>query len=411
MNYAISAPHQIDTCIHLPASKSISARALVVNALCPRPGLLTNVALCDDTDAMMRGLEVTRGHIDVGASGTALRLLAAYHACQEGHEVVIDGVERLRHRPVQPLVEALKHMGADITCDPHTAGAPLTISGRRLHGGKIAMPGDVSSQFATALMLIAPIVGGLTLHLTGGITSRPYIDMTMSVMRHYGIDAHWEGETIIVAPGQYAPADLTIEADWSAASYWLALQALLPQSHITLAGLQPQSWQGDSRMLTFMEQMGMEARWQHDGTLATAMTRIATCCCSTFADLNGTPDLAPTMTVMLCLLGRPFRLTGLRALRSKESDRTEALRRELAKLGYRITLEGDDAISWHFESCEQQPRPVIDTHGDHRIAMAFALAATRHPGIVIKDTEVVEKSYPAFWRHLSQAGFTLKQVV
>lgn len=407
MNYAISAPRQIDTCIHLPASKSISARALVVNALCPQPGLLTNVALCDDTDVMMRGLDVTHGRIDVGASGTALRLLAAYHACQEGHEVVIDGIERLRHRPVQPLIEALRLMGAKITCDPHTGGAPLTIKGRRLHGGEITISGELSSQFVTALMLIAPTVGGLTINLTGNIASRPYIDMTMSVMRHYGIHVHWDGTTVVVEPGQYATADLTVEADWSAASYWLALQALLPQSHITLTGLHPQSWQGDNRMLTFLEQMGMEAQWLPDGSLATAMTRTAECCCSTFADLNGTPDLAPTLTVMLCLMGRPFRLTGLRALRHKESDRTEALRQELAKLGYRITLEGDDAISWHFEQCEPQQIPVIHTHGDHRIAMAFALAATRHAGIVIEGAEVVEKSYPAFWRDLAQAGFAI----
>ena len=190
--------------------------------------------------------------------------------------------------------------------------------------------------------MIAPVIGGLEIELTGNIVSAPYIDMTMSVMQHFGIQVQWNGSEIIVPTGDYLSSALDIDADWSAASFWMALQALLPASHITLRGLQPDSWQGDARMLTFMQQMGLDAHWQGDGRLDLDMSRTACCCCSTFADLNGTPDLAPTLIAALCLLGRPFRLTGLRTLRHKESDRREALRTELMKIGYVIQIDYTD---------------------------------------------------------------------
>ena len=412
MDYKITVPQAIEATIALPASKSVSARALVINALCRDECELRNVAVCDDTHSLVQGLELECGTIDVGAAGTAMRFLTAFHACKPGHDVVIDGCERMRKRPIAPLVDALKQLGANIEYTDHEGFPPLHIKGTQLHGAqKISMRGDVSSQFVTALMLISPTIGGLEIELVGEIVSAPYIDMTMAVMRHYGIECRWIENTITIPAGEYIAAPLTVEADWSAASYWLALQALLPDSHISLEGLQNDSWQGDSRMLTFMQQMGLRGIWGDDGTLTLDMSNVACCCCSTFADLNGTPDLAPTMIVMLCLLGRPFRLTGLRTLAIKESDRLEALRIELGKLGYLIQLEGNDAVSWHFQTCAHQSEPCIDSHRDHRIAMSMALAATHHPGIVIKNAEVVEKSYPAFWKHLSKTGFSIEQVL
>ena len=410
MNYRITAPQAINATIAVPASKSISARALVINALSSQPATLHGVAVCDDTHALIQGLDTNHGTIDVGAAGTAMRFLTAFHAAQPGHDVVLDGCDRMRQRPMQPLLEALRALGAHLACTANDGHAPLHIVGSQLQGGQhIALRGDVSSQFTSALMMIAPPIGGIEIELTGDIVSAPYIDMTLAMMRHWGVNGHWIGDTISVPAGTYTAADLSIEADWSAASYWLALQALLPDSHISLTGLQPDSWQGDSRMLTFMQQLGMRALWNGDGTLTLDMSRTACCCCSTFADLNGTPDLAPTLIAMLCLLGRPFRLTGLRTLHHKESDRLEVLRSELAKLGYLIQIEGQDAVTWHFQTCEQQSSPRIDSHGDHRIAMAMALAATRHPGIVITQAQAVEKSYPQFWKHLQLAGFTITQ--
>ena len=411
MNYRITAPSVIDATIALPASKSISARALVVNALCRDECNLQNIAICDDTHALMQGLSVMHGTIDVGAAGTAMRFLTAFHAAQPCNDVTIDGCERMRERPIAPLVDALRQIGANIDYVDREGFPPLHIVGTQLHGGlRIMMRGDVSSQFITALMLIAPTIGGLKIELVGEIVSAPYIDMTIAVMQYYGVDCQWNGNEIIVPPGEYISSSLDIEADWSAASYWLALQALLPESHITFNGLHSDSWQGDSRILTFMQQMGMKAEWTIDGSLIATMSNITCCCCSTFADLNGTPDLAPTLIVLLCLLGRPFRLTGLRTLSIKESNRLEALQCELKKLGFLISIEGNDAVQWHFESCEAEKQPCLDPHGDHRLAMSLALTATRFAGIVITDAQVVEKSYPAFWKHLSKVGFSVEEV-
>ena len=230
--------------------------------------------------------------------------------------------------------------------------------------------------------------------------SRPYIDMTVALMGCHGVRVSENDGTFIVPADRYLPAIASDEGDWSAAAFWLALQALLPQARITLQGLQPNSVQGDRRILTIMEQMDMTAHWHDDGLLTMDMSRALCCCCSTFADLTGTPDLAPVLVVALCLMGRPFRITGLRTLRHKESDRLEALRTELRKVGYLISIEGDDAISWHFATCEPHPHPAIDPHGDHRIAMAMALAAVRYPGITIENQQVVSKSYPNFWEQL-----------
>ncbi|MBO4871113.1 MAG: 3-phosphoshikimate 1-carboxyvinyltransferase [Muribaculaceae bacterium] len=412
MNYRITAPPATEATIVLPASKSITARALVIDALSKTPCTLTNVAMCDDTHALMQGLDMKQGTANVGAAGTAMRFLTAFHAAQPGHDVMIDGSERMRERPIAPLVDALRQLGAHIEYSHHEGFPPLHIVGKTLRGGgHISIRGDVSSQFASALMLIAPTVGGLDIRLEGEVVSAPYIDMTIAIMRHFGISASWQGDIIAIPAGEYIASRLDIETDWSAASYWLALQALLPHSRISLTGLQPDSWQGDSRMLTFMQQMGMRAQWDEDGLLSLDMSQTACCCCSTFADLNGTPDLAPTLITMLCLLGRPFRLTGLRTLAIKESDRLEVLRDEIAKLGYLIQLEGREAVNWHFETCDPQPEPHINPHNDHRIAMALALAATRHPGIIIEHAEVVKKSYPMFWQDLSNANFLIENIL
>lgn len=409
MNYRITAPQAINATIDLPASKSISARALMLNALSSEPATLQGVAMCYDTHALMQGLDIARGDINVDAAGTALRFLTAFHAAMPGHDVVIDGCPRLRERPMRPLLEALESLGASIHCLQRPHCAPLHIMGTKLHGQRrISMRGDMSSQFTSALMMIAPTLGGLEIALTGDIVSAPYIDLTLAMMRHWGIDGQWTENVVTIPAGDYVGSNLSIEADWSAASYWMALQALLPQSVIGLRGLWADSPQGDCRILTFMRQMGMQAHRIND-TLTLDMSRADCCCCSTFADLNGTPDLAPTLIVMLCVLGRPFRLTGLRTLHLKESDRIEALREELARLGYLVQIEGQDAVSWHFQTCVPHPQPRIDPHGDHRIAMAMALAATRHPGLVITHAQVVGKSYPQFWKHLQQAGFSITQ--
>lgn len=410
MNYSITAPRRIEGEIDLPASKSISNRVLLLNALCATPGRLSNLAQCDDTDAVLSALaQPDASEVNIGAAGTAMRFLTAYFATREGREVVIDGTERMRQRPIGVLVDALRQLGANIEYVEAEGYPPLKITGTRLHGGALTVSGSVSSQYITAILLIAPVIGGIALTIEGEIMSRPYIDMTLALMARYGVKAEWRDNVIHVPAGEYTALDFTVEADWSAASYWWAMQAIVPQSRITLKGLEPQSLQGDSRIAELMSQMGVTGNWcgryldlRSDGGVG--------CCCSTFADLSGTPDIAQTLVVMLCLMGRPFRITGLRTLRIKETDRLEALRIELRKLGYVVKVEGDDAISWHFETTEADAAPHISTYHDHRMAMAFAPAAIRFPGLIIDDAQVVSKSYPLFWEHLRQAGFKIEEV-
>lgn len=410
MNYRIIAPRRIEGEIDLPASKSISNRVLLLNALCATPGRLSNLAQCDDTDAVLSALaQPDASEVNIGAAGTAMRFLTAYFATREGRAVVIDGTERMRQRPIGVLVDALRQLGADIEYVEAEGYPPLKITGTRLHGGALTVSGSVSSQYITAILLIAPVIGGITLAIEGEIMSRPYIDMTLALMARYGVKAEWRENVIHVPAGEYTALDFTVEADWSAASYWWAMQAIVPQSCITLKGLEPQSLQGDSRIAELMSQMGVTGNWcgryldlRSNGGVG--------CCCSTFADLSGTPDIAQTLVVMLCLMGRPFRITGLRTLRIKETDRLEALRTELRKLGYVVKVEGDDAISWHFETTAAESAPHISTYHDHRMAMAFAPAAIRFPGLIIDDAQVVSKSYPLFWEHLRQAGFKIEEV-
>ncbi len=410
MNYRIIAPRRIEGEIDLPASKSISNRVLLLNALCATPGRLSNLAQCDDTDAVLSALaQPDASEVNIGAAGTAMRFLTAYFATREGREVVIDGTERMRQRPIGVLVDALRQLGADIEYVEAEGYPPLKITGTRLHGGALTVSGSVSSQYITAILLIAPVIGGITLTIEGEIMSRPYIDMTLALMARYGVKAEWRENVIHVPAGEYTALDFMVEADWSAASYWWAMQAIVPQSRISLKGLEPQSLQGDSRIAELMSQMGVTGNWcgryldlRSNGGVG--------CCCSTFADLSGTPDIAQTLVVMLCLMGRPFRITGLRTLRIKETDRLEALRTELRKLGYVVKVEGDDAISWHFETTAAEASPHICTYHDHRMAMAFAPAAIRFPGLIIDDAQVVSKSYPLFWEHLRQAGFKIEEV-
>ncbi|MBR5171512.1 MAG: 3-phosphoshikimate 1-carboxyvinyltransferase [Muribaculaceae bacterium] len=409
MNLQLTAPENVTATIALPSSKSITNRALLIAALCHDEPLVTRAALCDDTAVMMEVLSGSGGEINVGAAGTAMRFLTAFFATREGMTVILDGVERMRQRPIGVLVNALRLLGASIDYLGEEGYPPLRVTGTTMHGGDVVMDGSVSSQFISAVMMILPAVGGGTIRLIGDIVSMPYINMTAAVMTDMGADVEINGDSITVGNG-YTGNDIIVETDWSAAAPWYALAALLPQAHITLEGLTADSIQGDAHLVELGSKLGIASRFDAQGvTLDTS--HFIGCCCSCFADMTATPDLIPSWTVLLCLLERSFRITGTRTLRFKESDRIEALRDELAKLGYRLKIESDDAISWYGERTPVGPLPpVIDTHGDHRLAMAFAPAAVRFPGIVINDADVVTKSYPSFWRHLERCGFVIKQL-
>ena len=407
MKLELTAPPRANASIALPTSKSISNRALLIAALCGGEPQVIHPALCDDNEVMIDALARHEGgHINVGAAGTAMRFLTAYFATRDGVTVTLDGVERMHHRPIGVLVNALRSLGAQIDYLEEEGFPPLLIHGTQMHGGDVEMAGGVSSQFVSAVMMILPAIGGGSIRLTGDIVSGPYIQMTASVMRDMGAYVDITGNIITVGNG-YEGNDYLVEADWSAAAPWYALAALLPESSLKLEGLNADSIQGDAQLVELGRKLGIQTRFDADGaTLDTS--HFIGCCCSCFADMAGTPDLVPSWTVLMCLLERSFRMTGVRTLRLKESDRIEALRQELLKLGYVLKIEGEDAISWYGErvAIDQEP-PVIDTHGDHRLAMAFAPAAVRFPGIIIADAEVVSKSYPSFWRHLEQAKVQL----
>jgi len=412
MNVTLQPPAQLKGDIQLPTSKSITARALLIAALCDGKPQVLHAASCDDSAAMLQGLQTTGGIVDVGPAGTAMRFLTAYHAAQpDRHSATLDGDARMRQRPIGELVDALRQLGADIQYVGNEGYPPLHITGRCLHGGDVVMSGGVSSQFVSAVMMLLPVVGGGSIRLMGDIVSRPYLDMTATVMRQLGASVDMDSNaTVHVGAQGYNPPDTyLVEGDWSAAAIWYALTTLLPNSRLSLNGLWADSVQGDAHLAVIMRQLGVETRYHADGVEITSAAQ-PVCCCSAFADMTATPDLIPSLTVLLCLLDRSFRLTGTRTLRLKESDRTEALRLGLRQLGYVLHIEADgDAVSWHGERIHLtgDTPPVIDAHGDHRIAMAFAPAAIRWPGLTITGAQVVSKSYPALWRQLAGAGFAV----
>lgn len=394
--------------VPLPASKSISNRMLILNAL--GGGELHNVAECDDTCAMRSALGTCLDSgpvaINIGAAGTAMRFLTAFFASREGCEVTLDGSERMRHRPIALLVDALRRCGAIIEYAGEEGFPPLRISGRRLHAEQIEIAGDVSSQYISALLMVAPLMGCRTISLTGQIISLPYIHMTLSLMRLMGVDCTMQGSTIsLPADAHYRKANFSVESDWSAASYWFTLQALLPESQITLLGLHLHSTQGDSAITSIFSHLSPTAP---RGTSASPCEQSECSESSTLTlNLSSTPDLAQTIVVAACLLGRHFHISGLQTLRIKETDRIEALCSQLRRLGFVVAAGEDFSLSWDGERCTPEEHPHISTFDDHRMAMAFAPAAVMFPGLVIDDIEVVSKSYPDFWKHLAAAGFTL----
>lgn len=414
--FEITAPDRLDADILLPASKSISNRALIVEALAGRDMLPDNISDCDDTRVVIEALKNNPFTIDIGAAGTAMRFLTAYLSIADG-EHIITGTERMRHRPIGVLVDALRQLGADITYEGEEGYPPLRIKGHKLLGGELEIPGNVSSQFISALLLISPMMErGLEMHLTGNIVSRPYIDLTMNVMHSYGADADWSSnDTISVKPTPYKSRKYLIENDWSAASYWYEMAALYPIGNVNvkMSGLKDSSRQGDSVVKYIFSLLGVRTNFAepHSTEPSTVMLSRHSQHIDNFTyDFTNCPDLAQTVVVTCCALGIPFRFTGLESLRIKETDRLAALEKELQKVGCVIHAEGDNTLVWRGVKCEPS-YASIDTYQDHRMAMAFAPWAILHPGLRINNPEVVTKSYPEFWDHLQKAGFDVKNIV
>lgn len=405
MHYRLSAPSAIKATIQLPASKSISNRALIINALAESNCTPNNLSDCDDTRVMIKALTQDEETIDIMAAGTAMRFLTAYLSVTPG-ERIITGTARMQQRPIQILVNALRELGAEISYTNNEGFPPLHIKGVELKGNEITLKGNVSSQYISALLMIGPALkNGLMLHLSGEIISRPYINLTLQLMQDFGAKAAWtSSDSISVAPQPYTSIPFTVESDWSAASYWYQIAALSPKTEIELLGLFRNSYQGDSRGAEVFSRLGITTEFTTKGVKLKKTGKAPERLEEDFIDI---PDLAQTFVVTCALMNIPFRFTGLQSLKIKETDRIAALKNELKKLGYVIKEENDSILMWNGERCEPEETPVIATYEDHRMAMAFAPAIICHPTMQIADPQVVTKSYPGYWKDLKQAGFQI----
>ena len=397
--------------VQLPSSKSISNRALILHALSGGTTLPANLSDCDDTRVMVRALDGHPQHIDIMAAGTAMRFLTAYLSVTPGTRV-ITGTERMQQRPIRILADALRSLGADIRYIKSEGFPPLRITGRTLETSEVSLPGNVSSQYISALLMIGPMLpDGLTLHLTGELISRPYIDLTIGLMQEFGAQVAWQtgsdAPLIRVEPQPYRPHPFTVESDWSAASYWYEITALCDEATVRLPGLRADSLQGDSAVASLFEKLGVRTHYTDEGVLLEKCPRAISRMDYDFTDQ---PDLAQTFVVACALLDVPFRFCGLQSLKIKETDRIAALIAEMRKLGYVLQEESDHAaLVWDGTRVTADSHPVIRTYDDHRMALAFAPASLRINSLHISDPHVVSKSYPHYWDDLSQAGFNCIQ--
>jgi len=405
----LSAPSGISTDILLPASKSICNRVLIIHALSGGKQSLSNLSDCDDTKAMIEALKNRPATIDIGAAGTAMRFLTAFFSTQPSCHI-LTGTERMQHRPIASLVDALRSLGANIEYERNEGFPPLRISGSTLCGGQVTMPGNVSSQYISALLLIAPTLqNGLNLHLTGNIISRSYINMTISLMQEFGAQAFWsDQDRIVVKPFNYIDRSYSMESDWSAASYWYEMVALCSVASVRLTQLSHDSYQGDSRVAAVFEKLGVCTEYTGQGVNLTKVNTVVPYFEDDFSDI---PDLAQTVIVTCTLLGIPFRITGLQTLKIKETDRVLALEKELDKLGFVLKDEAEGSVmSWDGERSPFVEGAVVETYEDHRMAMAFAPAALKFGSICIDHPQVVNKSYVGYWNDLQQAGFKMEMI-
>ena len=393
-----------DSKILLPSSKSESNRALIINALGGNKGNLSNLSEARDTQTMMRLLQSNEEELDVLDAGTTMRFLTAYLSATSANKS-ITGTERMQQRPIGILVDALRHIGAEITYKGKEGYPPLHIKGiEKQASRKVTVRGDVSSQYISALLMIAPALPqGLEIELTGEIGSRPYIDMTRALMAKFGVKTEWDRNTVRIENGTYGAETYMIESDWSGASYWLSIAALSPGTSIKLLGLREDSLQGDKAIIDIMAHLGVSSQFDTDGLIIKGGGKMAD-----FSwDFTHCPDLAQTVAVACAATGITCTMTGLQSLRIKETDRIAALQEQLEKIGAQLQEKDDTWTLIPPASAEWQKETItIDTYDDHRMAMAFAPLALKC-ALDILDPVVVRKSYPRYWDNLEAAGFEI----
>ncbi len=399
--------------LKLTGSKSETNRLLLLQALYPQI-IIENASNSDDSEVMIKALHspFTIHHsqlINVHHAGTAMRFLTAYFAIIPDCDVILTGSSRMQERPIKILVDALNQLGAEITYEESGGFPPLKIKGKKITKSKVSLPANVSSQYISALLLIAPkLEKGLELTLEGEITSIPYINMTLGLLNEIGVETSFIENRIIVKP-QFTiyNSQFIIESDWSSASYWYSIIALSEiNTQITLSSYKKESLQGDSVLVSIYENFGVTTLFNTDNSITISKTqnpKLETI----NLHLNNAPDIAQTIAVTCLGLGIACNLSGLHTLKIKETDRLEALKNELTKLGAEISVTNDS-----LQLAETQiinPNVSIATYNDHRMAMAFAPLALK-TSIIIENSEVVSKSYPTFWDDLKEIGFKINQI-
>ncbi len=408
--YHIEAPAgSLKGKINLPASKSISNRVLIINALSHSPFEIRNLSESDDTRVMLDVFHSGDSVFDVGHAGTAMRFLTAYLSKTDG-EWTLTGSDRMKQRPIKILVDALIRLGARIEYIENEGFPPLRIYGSHLKGGILDLDGSVSSQYISALLMIAPTLErGLVLRLQNRIASRSYIEMTLKLMEKFGVRHSWKNKEIRVPEQSYLPVEFTVEADWSAASYWYQILALAGSGEIELEKLCLSGYQGDETISHWFTGFCVES--QKSGNGMTIFKKEDTHPLRIFLNFHENPDIAQTMAALCMAKGIPFHFTGLETLKIKETNRVSALQKELAKFGAFLTEPGEGELKWDgiIQPDLVQNEPVIETYNDHRMAMAFAPLALSGNPVTINNPGVVTKSYPNFWKDLMSVGFLVRE--
>ncbi len=410
--YLIAPPENkiVNGTVLLNGSKSISNRVLIIKALCNQPIPIQNLSNADDTVFMQQLLQSDSSTLDAGAGGTTFRFLTAFLATQEGREVILTGSERMQQRPIKILVDALLQLGADISYVHQSGYPPLKIKGKQLKGGKIQLPADTSSQYITALLLIAPTLeNGLELELIGNIVSLPYIKMTLKLMEYFGVETEFVDNKIYVRSGKYQAKPIYIEADWSAATYYYSMAILANKAKIELVGLTQQQLQGDAIITAIADSFGVETTWKEN---AICIEKVRNPDFGFYHfDFIECPDIAQTVLAFAAAKNISVDCNGLQTLRIKETDRIAAMHTELQKLGL-ASLSELNSNNWMLEigappANHTSNSVAIHTYDDHRMAMAFAPLCLTLDTITIEEPNVVSKSYPLFWDDLKKLGFQI----
>ena len=407
MNYILRFNRDtIEGRISLPSSKSISNRLLIIQALSDNGFNINNLSDSDDTNYLKEALYSEGGVVYIGHAGTAMRFLSAYFTAR-GKDVVLTGSRRMQERPIRPLIDALNDLGAEISYAKEKGFPPIRTGNKPLTGSSISIDADISSQFISALLLVAPALKeGLVLSLKGDMVSSSYIDMTLRIMEEYGAVILKDANTIKISNTPYSGMDCIVESDWSGASYWYSIIALADKADIFLEGLREDSVQGDSKVAIMFEQLGVKSVFEEGGVrLCKAENKTD----NFEMDFVDQPDLIQTFVVCLCLSGISFRITGAQTLRHKETDRILALQNEMLKLGYIIENPEPGILLWAGEKTDAADIPCIETYNDHRMALAFAPAVIKFESVEIMNADVVTKSYAGFWKDLQGCGFEITE--